>query len=81
MLDCWYLSNTSRATDQTRLVFMEDLNSLQITYICLKGDRAEIIKTINLPEDVIITRRINANLDKFVNRHPCQDKSHMRDLI
>ena len=80
MLDCWYLSNPDRATDQTRLVFMEDLNSQKITYICLKGDRA-FVKTINLPNDVIIMKRISANLEKFVNRHSCQDKQRMRDLI
>ena len=59
---------------------MEDLNSMKITYVCLIGDRAEV-KTINLPFDVVIKKRINANLDKFVNRHPCLDKLRMRDLI
>ena len=81
MLDCWYLSNTDRVTDQTSLVYMEDINALQITYVYLGEHRGASVKTINLPNDVIISKRINANLDKFVNRHPCQDKSHMRDLI
>lgn len=74
MLDCWYLS------DNNRLLFMEDLESREITLVNLVGTTTET-KTFVLPAEVSVAKRLSHNLESVVQRHPCPDKQLVREFI
>ena len=59
MLDCWYLS------DNNRLLYMEDLESREITFVNLMGTLTET-KTFVLPDEVSVAKRLSHNLESLV---------------
>ena len=70
----WYLAKED-------FLYQEDLASNKVTLVNFKFGEVNIVKEFQLPDDIVIKKPISANLDTMIEKHPCEDKQALRDLI